>query len=73
MTIEERDTARAIQAIAKHLGSRAIDWEQRRYEIAKDMLVAYFKKNVGYSDDIIVHAVHKADVLINELRNNPMK
>lgn len=41
MTIEERDTARAIQAIARKLREPAhIDWEQRRYEIAKDCLCA---------------------------------
>lgn len=46
MTIEERDTARAIQAIARKLREPAqIDWEQRRYEIAKDCLCAILSNN----------------------------
>lgn len=46
MTIEERDTARAIQTIARKLREPAqIDWEQRRYEIAKDCLCAILSNN----------------------------
>lgn len=43
MTIEERDTARAIQTIARELKKPAptkeIDWEQRKWEIAKELYV----------------------------------
>ena len=45
MTIEERDTARAIQGIHKELkrlnsqseNIKSIDWEERRYEVAKNL------------------------------------
>lgn len=43
MTIEERDTARAIQTIARELKKPAqpkeIDWEQRKWEMAKELYV----------------------------------
>lgn len=39
MTIEERNTAKAIQDIAREFRKpKRIDWEQRRYEIARDAL-----------------------------------
>ncbi len=41
MTIEERDTARAIQSIARKMGEpKKIDWEQRKFELAKEIYVA---------------------------------
>lgn len=41
MTIEERDTARAIQAIARKLREPSrFDWEQERYELAKQIYIA---------------------------------
>lgn len=40
MTIEERDTARAIQTIARKLREPAqIDWEVRKWELAKELYV----------------------------------
>lgn len=57
MTIEERDTARAIQTIARKLREPAqIDWEQRRYEIAKDCLCGILSNSdmfTIYSDGCI--------------------
>ena len=40
MTIEKRDTARAIQTIARKLREPArIDWERERYELAKAIYI----------------------------------
>ena len=83
MTIEERDTARAIQMIARELKKPAqpkeIDWEQRRYEIAKDMIAAFLSNSnqqiyMGSFAEQAKDAVKYADALINELKsqtNNP--
>ena len=54
--------------------SKEIDWEQRRYEIAKDMLAAFMS---NYSDNIhsgsekeqAQWAIIFADALIAELKN----
>lgn len=71
MTIEERDTARAIQTLAKHADGQRINWEQRRYEIAKAVM-ASDAPNGKYSEDSAKFAVACADALIKELRNTPM-
>lgn len=53
MTIEERNTARAIQDIAKEMKKpKHIDWEARRYEIAKDMMAALISNPLALSSDI---------------------
>lgn len=51
----------------------AIDWEQRRYEIAKDVLCACFAS--GRTDGIstVDYAVSVADELIKELREGGEK
>ncbi|MCM1139741.1 MAG: hypothetical protein NC453_14330 [Muribaculum sp.] len=45
MTIEERDTARAIQTIARELKKGAtpapIDWEARKWEMAKELYIGW--------------------------------
>lgn len=74
MTIEERDTARAIQTIAKQLDGRRINWEQRRYEIAKDAMAAMIAHTpFAFTDDIVPDAVNYANALVKELQNNPLK
>lgn len=74
MTIEERDTARAIQTIAKQLDGQRINWEQRRYEIAKDAMAAMIAHTpFAFTDDIVSNAVSYADALVKELKNNPLK
>lgn len=44
MTIEERDTARAIQTIAREMKkstpTKEIDWEERLFQLAKDIYIA---------------------------------
>lgn len=80
MTIKERDTARAIQDIAKELKSirrendriKIIDWEQRRYEIAKECMANGLISQYTPEDadvKLLAHdAVLCADVLIEELK-----
>lgn len=47
----------------------AIDWEQRRYEIAKDIIKAVIADDRGGDSDAIVkYSVNCADALINELK-----
>lgn len=53
MTIEERDTARAIQKIAKEISRpKQIDWEKRRYEIAKEMMAALISNPLSLQSDV---------------------
>lgn len=54
-----------------------VDWEQRRYEIAKEMLPVIYRQEVAVSNlgqgimlkDTADFAVAFADVLINKLKN----
>ena len=55
--------------------SKTIDWEQRRYEIAKEMLsVIYYDDNPQEGEDYLTlqqaanEAVRYADALIRELK-----
>ena len=45
-------------------------WEQRRYEIAKDICVATFPTSDLLLSDIAFDAVQMADELIKELKKN---
>lgn len=49
---------------------KKIDWEQRRYEIAKDIVAARFGKDYGSfkDEDVAPFAVRMADDLIKELK-----
>lgn len=66
MTIEERDTARAIQNIGKKLTT--IDWEQRRYEIAKDLFPVILIEEKCSIDVAAKISCQCADTLIKELK-----
>lgn len=48
-----------------------IDWEQRRYEIAKDLYIALFQKNEFFKsiEGASKTAVNMANALILELKN----
>lgn len=68
MNILEQRQAEAVVSIAKTL--RSPDWEQRRYEIAKDILphtilLEYYGKGLerGVKDAVMI-----ADALIAELK-----
>ena len=54
---------------------KGIDWEQRRYEIAKDMMAAFLSNScsnvyMGNPDEQAKWAVRFADALIAELKND---
>lgn len=68
MNVLEQRQAEAVESIAKTL--RTPDWEQRRYEIAKDILphtilLEYYGKGLerGVKDAVMI-----ADALIAELK-----
>ena len=49
----------------------AIDWEQRRYEVAKDIIKAVIADDRGgYSDAIAKYVVNCADALIKRLKED---
>lgn len=55
-----------------------IDWEQRRYEIAKDILAAWYSNSdrmmrQGSPQSCTVRAVELADILIEKLKWNTVK
>ena len=52
-------------------GGKAIDWEERRYEIAKHVLPRVFA--FGEPKHSAIYAVHYADALIKELKKGGEK
>ena len=74
LTRIEMDAMRAIEGINhKMKDQRGIDWEQRRYEIARDMIAAFMSNSCSnvYGYEIerqAKDAVAYADALINELK-----
>ena len=52
-------------------GSKAIDWEQRRYEIAMHILSQSF--TLGRAEDTATNALYYADALIRELKKGDEK
>lgn len=76
MTNIEILTNHAIQSIDdKMRDQKEINWEQRRYEIAKDIYpIACHDMNQSESKDAPAKAaVELADILIAELKKEPMK
>ncbi len=71
MTIEERDTARAIQTIARELKKPVqpapIDWEQRKWEAAKTIFAVNFN-SINANE-----AVFRANELIEEYKSQTNK
>lgn len=65
----------AKSALREYISSRgAIDWEQRSYEIAKEVLCAWCASGAsGVVEDWIADAVCIADALIKELREGGEK
>ena len=79
MTKIELDYMEAVISISKHLQSREIDWEQRRYEIAKDIMANKCLEQLADAAamDFDVHdkeqvqadiAVSLADALVDRLK-----
>ena len=76
MTNIEILTNHAIQSIDdKMRDQKEINWEQRRYEIAKDIYpIACHDMNPSEPKDAPAKtAVELADILIAELKKEPMK
>lgn len=76
MTGIENQTHNAIQNMNRKMKNQnEIDWEQRRYEIAKDIVCAYCI-SIGVENssesiekrEIIASSVQMADMLISELK-----
>lgn len=72
MTIEEQRTHNAIQNMNRKMkDQREIDWEQRRYEIARDVMCAIITSpSLGWDslEYLAKSAVKTADALIEELK-----
>lgn len=71
-TIEDKTFAANIKSIARTLeGSKDINWEQRRYEIAVACLAAEMASsshNYQNKEDNVASAIEYADLLIQALR-----
>lgn len=65
----------AVIGIHKEMRKGGVDWEQRRYEIAKDIYpIACHDMNPSESKDAPAKAaVELADLLIAELKKEPKK
>ncbi len=73
MTQIELEACAAIKGIRQELAqsnqiNAQIDWEQRRYEIAKDMLCSLSGATSWNISAAVREAVEYADALINELK-----
>jgi hypothetical protein len=69
-----RSTIRMNKAVADHL--QDIDWEQRRYEAAKDILCTMMRNYAGQTENVfdwICDAVDYADMLIDKLKQTQDK
>lgn len=59
-------------ALRKYMGDPRIDWEQRRYEIARDILAESYACNKYYRSidikDMVAESLEAADALTNALR-----
>lgn len=73
MTNIELETYSAVKNMARNISRdiEDINWEQRRYEIAKDCLASYMSSTIHgtYDKDACVeNAIYLADKLIEKLR-----
>lgn len=78
MTIEERDTARAIQTIARKLREPdRIDWVRERYELAKQIYVARLtlpEERLSLTEEADAEiAIEMADAFIEEYKRQTNK
>lgn len=71
MTVIEMETLSAIKnACHEYTKSKKIDWEKRRYEIAKDVLTSVMNDDTMNYIEKISLSVKMADMLISELKKN---
>lgn len=80
MTVLEQELAHVGKAaMKKYLQDKPIDWEQRRYEIAKELLPAIYERTTYINTEnytaeqiqgiLASAAIEYADALITELKN----
>lgn len=74
------DAVIGIHKEMRKANERGVDWEQRRYEIAKDTLQGILNGFTATKEDIednseplVKCAVYLADALIAELKKEPKK
>ena len=52
-----------------NLGNSAIDWEQRRYELAKDIIKVVIANDNGVNSEVVAkYSLNCADALIKRLK-----
>lgn len=76
MTVIEKQYMDAVIAMNRRMQKNEIDWEQRRYEIAKEMMPVAYQESRNIllrggtvdNNDIAQAAVEFADMLIAELQ-----
>jgi len=66
LTNIEMETLSAVKSAARKYANQEIDWEQRRYEIAKDILPTLLLPSGR--KDAVKQSVEVADLLIRELK-----
>ena len=67
MTVIEQKTLEAVQSAARKYASSQVDWEQRRYEIAKEIYIRRLV-NKDIEHDMEESAIRYADSLIAKLQ-----
>ena len=77
-TVKGRSDKKFLPNALELLEEKDIDWEERRYEIAKDMMAAFlsnYSDNIhsGNPDEQAKYAVVFADALIAELKKGGEK
>lgn len=77
VTVYQTENGRKFPMYALEF-EKDIDWEQRRYEIAKDMMAAFLSNScsnvyMGNPDEQAKCAVMFADALITELKKGGIK
>lgn len=68
MTVIEKQYMDAVIAMNRRMQKNEIDWEQRRYEIAKEIFFHKMKTSLNNIKDDAENAVEFADLLISELK-----
>lgn len=68
MTVIEKQYMEAVINISRQMKDNTPNWEQRRYEIAKDILAAMFFQPENRSLTDVDFAVELADILIEKLK-----
>lgn len=71
MTVIEKQYMEAVINISRQMRDNTPNWEQRRYEIAKDILATMFFQPENHSLTVeadVDFAVEVADILIEKLK-----